>query len=61
MSKDELYMMRRKKKIKLREIADYLNCSIAYVSYYENDNRSFDREKTELYTEFIINYVPIKK
>ncbi|MFJ7407579.1 MULTISPECIES: helix-turn-helix domain-containing protein [unclassified Lysinibacillus] len=61
MSKLELYMLRKKKKIRLHEIAEYINCSVASLSYFENGERSFDTKKLELYSNFIINYVPTKK
>ena len=61
MLKDELYLIRKKKKIKLRELAEYMKVSVAFISYYENDERTFNSEKMEMYKEFIINYVPKKK
>ena len=61
MNKEELYMLRRKKKIKLRELAEHLECSISYISYYESNKRTFDGNKEAEYEEFIINYIPIEK
>ncbi|HJF32211.1 MAG TPA: helix-turn-helix transcriptional regulator [Sporosarcina psychrophila] len=56
MSKDELYLLRRKKGVRLREIADYIGCSIAMVSLYETDKANFEKNKAIQYSEFIQSY-----
>lgn len=56
MDKTELFLLRRSKKIKLRQIADYLNCSVSLISRYENGKRQMSDEKVKKYKEFIINY-----
>lgn len=48
--------MRRKKKIKLKEIAEYIGCSIAHLSKYENGISNMDSIKIKKYQEFIENY-----
>lgn len=57
MNKTELYLLRRKKKIKLRQLADYMGCSISLLSLYENDKFTFCDTKEYNYREYIINYV----
>jgi len=45
MSKDEFYLLRRKKSIRLREIADYIGWPIATISLYETDKANFKKNK----------------
>lgn len=56
MSKEDLFLMRRKKKIKLSQIAESLNCSIALLSKYENSLIAIDKTKEAKYKQFILNY-----
>ena len=56
MEKVDLFLLRRKKGIKLREIADSLNCSIAMLSLFENDKANLDINKQMKYKEFILQY-----
>lgn len=56
MTKTELFLMRRSKQIKLREIAEYLNCSDALLSKWERDKCNMDMKKVEMYKSFIISY-----
>ncbi|MGI2326423.1 XRE family transcriptional regulator [Planococcus sp. YIM B11945] len=53
MEKIDLFLLRRKKGIKLREIANYIDCSIAMLSLYENDKANLDVNKQMKYREFI--------
>jgi len=56
MSKDELYLMRRKKGIKLREISEFIGCSIAMISLYECGKANFEKQKAIQYKKFIEQY-----
>jgi len=56
MTKQELFLMRRTKKIKLREIADFIKCSQALISLYERDRANMDVRKVKKYENFIISY-----
>ncbi|MEA5023926.1 MAG: helix-turn-helix transcriptional regulator [Desulfitobacterium hafniense] len=47
--------LRKQKKIKLREIADLLKCSIAFLSMYENDKTLMRPEAINQYKDFIQN------
>ena len=60
MSQEEIYMMRKRKRIKLSEIADYINCSISLLSRYENLSVHMDREKVIKYEYFIKTYIKTK-
>lgn len=56
MTKLELFILRRQKGIKLREVANHLKCSIALVSQYENNKRFMSNDRVKNYEEFIKNY-----
>lgn len=56
MDKTELFLLRREKKIKLRDIAKHLDCSVSLLSRYENGKRGMSEEKIRKYKKFIINY-----
>ncbi|MTD30121.1 XRE family transcriptional regulator [Planomicrobium sp. YIM 101495] len=56
MEKEKLFLLRRKKQIKLREIAEFIDCSIAMLSLFENDKANLDINKQILYKQFIENY-----
>lgn len=56
MEKTELFLIRRKKRITLKQIADYVGCSISLLSLYENDKAILDKNKQIKYQEFITNY-----
>lgn len=55
MTKEEMLLMRRQKKIKLSQIAEELNCSIALLSKYENNLVAMDKQKVLKYNQFILN------
>jgi transcriptional regulator with XRE-family HTH domain len=53
----QLYFnLRRNKKIRLKHIANYLNCSISLLSRYERENINMDERKIIGYKNFITNY-----
>jgi transcriptional regulator with XRE-family HTH domain len=54
--KMKYFLMRKQKKIRLKEIANYIGCSIALLSMYENNQLNIDPEKERKYVEFITNY-----
>lgn len=56
MNKTDYYLMRREKKIKLKQIADYIGCSIANLSKYENNLINMSNDKVQKYQEYIKNY-----
>jgi len=49
------FNLRRNKKIRLRQIANYLNCSISLLSRYEREDINMDEQKIIGYKEFILN------
>ncbi|EHL78972.1 helix-turn-helix domain-containing protein [Bacillus smithii] len=53
--RDEYHLLRRKKGIKLKDLAKYVGCSIALLSKYESGKSGMKKEKVELYREFIDN------
>lgn len=54
--KMKYFLMRKQKKIRLKEIANYIGCSIALLSMFENNQLNIDPEKERKYVEFITNY-----
>ena len=54
--KDEYIIKRRKKKIRLRQLAEYIGCSMSLISQYETDICGMDKEKIEKYKKFIDSY-----
>lgn len=54
--RDVYAFRRKKKKIRLREIAKYIGCSIALLSRYENNELDMKEEKIKLYKFYIDNY-----
>lgn len=52
-TKDEYVLKRRKKRIRLRQIAEYIGCSQSLISQYETGNCEMDRAKIVKYKEFI--------
>lgn len=54
--KVKYFLMRKQKKIRLKEIAEYIGCSISLLSMYENNQLDIDPEKERKYVEFITNY-----
>lgn len=55
MDKSELYLLRRKKRITLKELSNHIKCSIAMVSYFERGERSFTEDNYEKYKSYILN------
>ena len=54
--KDEYVLKRRKKKIRLRQLAEHIGCSQSLISQYETGNCEMDRVKIDKYNEFIDNF-----
>ncbi|MED4619393.1 helix-turn-helix transcriptional regulator [Priestia megaterium] len=54
--KDTYILKRRKKKIRLRQIAEFIGCSQSLISQYETGNCDMDKIKVEKYKEFIDSY-----
>lgn len=54
--KEQLFMLRRKKKILLKDIAKEIGCSIALLSKFENNLIKMDVSKSRKYKEFIENF-----
>lgn len=52
----QLYFnLRRSKKIRLKQIANYLKCSISLLSRYEREDINMDERKIIGYKQFILN------
>ena len=54
MTKSEVYLLRRTKGIKLKDIASHLNCSIQLLSFYERNERNINQKLEEEYYKFIL-------
>ena len=53
----DLYIIkRRKNKIRLKELAKYIGCSISLLSRYENYDIEMSDAKEYLYKQYIDNY-----
>ena len=53
--RDTLSIIRRKKGIKVKEIAHHVGCSSAMISYFESGKRNFKEEKFKLYKQYILD------
>lgn len=53
--KDYWRTLRKQKKIKLREIAEVLGCSVPFISMFENDKTPMRDEAINRYKQFILN------
>jgi transcriptional regulator with XRE-family HTH domain len=51
--REHYWLLRRKKKIKLRDIANYLGCTVAHVSAFENGKSNLSSDKLILYKKYI--------
>lgn len=57
MSIKDIYIIeRRKKKIRLKQIAEFIGCSQSLISRYETGDCEMDKTKVEKYKEFIDSY-----
>jgi transcriptional regulator with XRE-family HTH domain len=54
--KIKYFLMRRQKKIRLKEVAKYVGCSVSLLSMFENNQVDMPVEKVQKYIEFITNY-----
>lgn len=54
--RDEYMLKRRKKKIRLRQLAEYIGCSQSLISQYETGSCEMDKAKVQKYQDFIDNY-----
>lgn len=52
---EHYFLMRRRKKITLKELAKECSCSIGLISLYENHNANMSPEKVQKYKEYITN------
>jgi transcriptional regulator with XRE-family HTH domain len=48
-------ILRKQKKITLKEVADFVGCSIAHISRWENDLNVMSDEKQQKYYQYIEN------
>ncbi|MFM9533729.1 helix-turn-helix transcriptional regulator [Lysinibacillus sp. IITD104] len=55
MSKDDLYVMRKRKKIKLKDLSAHMGISISLLSRYENNLYHFTERNQKMYEDYIIN------
>ena len=51
--KDYYIMLRKQKRILLKDIAKYVGCSIAHISRWENNLNIMVQEKEQKYYEYI--------
>ena len=52
MNQTELFVMRKRKRIKLKDIAEYIGCSISLLSRYENMSVCMDSDKVIKYERY---------
>lgn len=55
MSKDDLYVMRKRKKIKLKDLSAHMGISISLLSRFENNLYHFTERNQKMYEDYIIN------
>lgn len=53
MNQTDLFVMRKRKKILLKEVAEYIGCSISLLSRYENMSVCMDSDKVIKYEQYI--------
>lgn len=53
---EQYMLLRRKKKIKLSEVAEYVGCSISNLSQYETGKIKMSKEKLIKYMFYIDTY-----
>lgn len=51
--RDYYFLQRKKKGIRLKEIAEKLGCSIALISFYENEKCNMSDDKILKYQQII--------
>lgn len=51
--KDYYIMLRKQKQILLKDVAEYVNCSIAHISRWENNKANMIDEKEQKYYQYI--------
>ncbi len=51
--RDEFRLLRLKKRIRIREIATAIQCSIGHIANFENGRYGMSAKKIELYKRFI--------
>lgn len=56
MNQTDYFIMRKRKRIKLSEVAEYVDCSISLLSRYENLQVAMDTAKIKKYEKFILEY-----
>jgi transcriptional regulator with XRE-family HTH domain len=56
LTETELFIMRKRKRIKLSQVAEFVDCSISLLSRFENQQVSMDKKKIKKYREFIEQY-----
>ena len=56
MTETELFVMRKRKRIKLSQIAEFVDCSISLLSRFENQQVAMDKEKIKKYRDYILEY-----
>lgn len=54
--REEYFLKRRKKNIKLKELAKYIGCSQALISLYETGKCDMSLDKLEKYRNYIENH-----
>lgn len=53
--REHYFLQRKRKKIKLHEIANQIGCSVALLSMYENGKTQISPDKERKYKQFIEN------
>ena len=51
--KDYYVLIRKQHKIRLRELAEHLGCTMAHISRWENDKGNMNPEKIQKYYKYI--------
>lgn len=53
LDKDEYYLKRHKKRIRLNELAKFMNCSPSLVCKFENNKSLMSKDKIVRYKQYI--------
>ncbi|WP_136603809.1 helix-turn-helix domain-containing protein [Paenibacillus dokdonensis] len=54
--RQELRMRRFSLNIKVKEIAEFLGCSVGLISNWEHDRSYMGKDKVEMYKEYLDSY-----
>ncbi|MFJ8063306.1 helix-turn-helix domain-containing protein [Psychrobacillus sp. NPDC096426] len=56
MTDTDYFIMRKRKRLKLSQVAEFVDCSISLLSRFENQQVAMDKEKVRKYRDYIEQY-----